>query len=155
MKGDSKKYFQAAVYWMSRLGLSGVFIYAAVPKILSPQDFADALAAYHILPRQVINLWALGLPFFELISGLLVLTGCYFRIGLLSIMSLLVIFLGAILAALLRGLPINCGCFGAESWFGSGLWISIFRDLVLLAGAVYAYWHYIKSNSIGAPVGDG
>jgi uncharacterized membrane protein YphA (DoxX/SURF4 family) len=154
VKRDPRKYFQAAVYWASRLGLSGVFIYAAVPKITSPQDFADSIAAYHVLPHQVINLWALGLPFFELISGLLVLTGYYLRIGLLSIMSLLVIFLGAIAAALLRGLPIDCGCFGAESRLGSGLWVSICRDLVLLCGAVYAYRYYIRSNSVGAPVAE-
>jgi hypothetical protein len=61
--------------------------------------------------------------------------------GLLSIIGMLVLFLAALLVAVLRGLPVECGCFGAHSWLDANPWVALVRDGVLLGGAVYAYRH--------------
>ena len=137
MKIHLRKHLQAWLYWASRLVLGGVFIYAAILKMRAPQDFADSIASYHILPDPIINLWAFGLPLFELIGGLFLLTGYMCRIGLLSIMTMLLVFLGAILSALLRGLSINCGCFAGEpgskvicGYLSREIWPSCFVPLL-------------------------
>ena len=128
--------------WICRIGrflLGAIFIYAAISKIGSPQDFADKIAAYQILPASAINLLALGLPPFELICGLLVLSGFYMRIGALGILGMLSLFAAALGIALFRGLSIDCGCFGGHSWLDGNPWIALTRDLFLLGLAVVVY----------------
>jgi putative oxidoreductase len=131
--------FQQWSYLISRVLLGAIFIYAAIVKMDSPQDFADSIAAYHILPFSVINLLALGIPFFELVCGLLVFTGFFLRVGVLGILLILAVFTGAIGIALLRGLSIDCGCFGARSWLDSSAWVGFLRDAILLGLAAYVY----------------
>jgi putative oxidoreductase len=127
------------ICWIGRFLLGAIFIYAALSKINSPQDFADTIAAYQVLPTAVINLLALGLPPFEFVCGLLVLSGFHIRIGALGILGMLVIFLGALFMALLRGLSIDCGCFGGHSWLDANPWVAFCRDLVLLVLAYTVY----------------
>jgi len=131
------------IYWLCRLALGGIFIYAASRKIGAPQELADAIASYHLIPDVIINLVALGLPLFELTCGLLLLTGYFCATGLLGIIGMLVLFLGALLSAVLRGLPVDCGCFGSLSWLGTNSVVSLVRDGVLLLGALFAYRHCI------------
>ena len=128
-------------YGSCRMVLGAIFIYAALVKLGAPQDFADSIASYHLVPGPIISLMALGLPLFELACGLFLLTGYFCATGLLSVIGLLVLFLGALLVAVVRGLPVECGCFGAHSWLDVNPWLALVRDGVLLAGAVYAYRH--------------
>jgi putative oxidoreductase len=139
---------QPWIGWTGRLLLGSIFIYAAILKMDSPQDFADNIAAFRLLPDSIVNLFALGLPLFELACGLFVLTGLFLRIGLLGILSLLALFMGALTLALLRGLSIDCGCFGALGWLGSNPWVALFRDAVLLGVAVFVYRQRLRMSAI-------
>ena len=78
---------------------------------------ADAVASYRLLPAAIVNLVALGLPLFELACGMLLLTPRFCATGLLSVISLLGLFLAALLWAMVRKPPVNCGCFGAADLF--------------------------------------
>ena len=147
MRSPAGRYSPAAGYWLSRIVLGGIFIYAAILKVRAPQELADSIASYHLLPYPIINLLALGLPPFELICGFLVLSGYFCGTGLLSIISLLVIFLAAMVSAIVRGVPIDCGCFGMHSWLDTNPWISVLRDMLLLLCAVYAYRYYIGCDA--------
>jgi uncharacterized membrane protein YphA (DoxX/SURF4 family) len=129
------------LYGPCRIVLGAIFIYAAISKLGAPQDFADSIAAYHLVPGTVISVMALGLPLFELACGLFLLTGYFCTTGLLSVIGMLVLFLAALLVAVVRGLPVECGCFGAHSWLDANPLVALARDGVLLAGAVYAYRH--------------
>jgi uncharacterized membrane protein YphA (DoxX/SURF4 family) len=96
--------------WICRIGrflLGAVFVYSALAKLASPQDFADKIAAYQILPVSVINLLAMGLPLFELACGMCVLSGFYLRMGALGLLGMLTIFVGALVIAALRGLSVE------------------------------------------------
>lgn len=124
---------------IGRILLGGIFIYAAISKIISPREFADTIAAYEILPGSVINLVAMGLPLFELACGFLVLSGFHLRLGALGILGMLSVFAGALGVALIRGLSIDCGCFGAHSWLETNPWIALSRDAILLVVAVVVY----------------
>ena len=141
MSRSEPEVFAGSLYGLCRFVLGAIFIFAATLKLGAPQEFADNIAAYHLVPDSVIGLMALGLPLFELVCGLFLLTGYFCTIGLLSIIGLLVLFLMAVLVALARGLPIECGCFGGQSWLDANPWAALLRDCALLAGAVYAYRH--------------
>jgi uncharacterized membrane protein YphA (DoxX/SURF4 family) len=96
----------------ARVVLSSVFIFAAVSKTAQPESFAQAIANYKILPDILINISALTIPWIELCAGLLLLFGISVKENSAILSGLLVIFIGAILISLLRGLDIECGCFG-------------------------------------------
>ena len=96
------------------LGLAVVFIYAGFEKLHDPLDFADIIAGFGILPGAFINLLALALPPFEIACGLLLLWPPTRQVGALAIALLSMMFFAALLSALLRGLTLDCGCFGVE-----------------------------------------
>ncbi len=114
-------------------------MYAAVLKLASPAEFADSIAAYRILPDSVVNLVALGLPVFEFACCLLVITGLFSRVGILGILGLLAVFAVAMVNSLLKGLPVECGCFGPHSWLNSDPWIGLVRNGILgcIAACLY------------------
>jgi hypothetical protein len=122
-----------------RWGLAAVFIYAGTTKLGSPQNFSDSIATFAILPNSFINLMALALPPFEIIAGLAIITGIQRRPAILGLGGLTVIFIIALGTAILRGIPVDCGCFGSGKPSESGAWVSLARDLVLLAVAIAIY----------------
>ncbi|MEI6504098.1 MAG: MauE/DoxX family redox-associated membrane protein, partial [Armatimonadota bacterium] len=53
-----------------RLVLAAIFLYAAAPKLLHPDQFAENVLDYAILPGQAVNLVAIWLPAFEVVAAL-------------------------------------------------------------------------------------
>ena len=95
-----------------RVLLGLVFIFASVEKIISPADFAHDIRNYQIVYSSVTNLIAIFLPWLEFYCGLFLIIGLFTRTsaGILSV--LLIFFIVFISSAILRGLDIDCGCFG-------------------------------------------
>jgi uncharacterized membrane protein YphA (DoxX/SURF4 family) len=107
-----KKYFEnPLVLFFLRLFLGLVFIYASRDKILHPAQFAKAVYNYKILPVPVLNLFALILPWIELISGIGLILGIFTQGCTLVITSLLCIFVIVVTVSIYRNLDITCGCF--------------------------------------------
>ena len=94
-----------------RLSLGGMFVYASWDKILHPAQFAQAVYNYKILPVPLVNLFALILPWIELLSGLCLILGIYIRGNALVITCLLFTFVAAAVISIYRNLDITCGCF--------------------------------------------
>jgi uncharacterized membrane protein YphA (DoxX/SURF4 family) len=128
--------------WFRR-GLSllvgGLFVYAGAIKIGAPQSLADTAAEFGILPNLAIVTFALWLPVFEILAGLLLVSGWGSRIGALAVGIAIVAYLAAIGSALARGLTINCGCFGAAPATRAGMWLDLARDFGILAAAAAIY----------------
>jgi len=97
-----------------RVALGVVFIVASLDKIQNPQSFADNIANYRVMPYPMINLVAVMLPWIEIVSGFLLVTGIWIRANALVVSGMLVVFSLAILQALLRNLDISCGCFSTD-----------------------------------------
>lgn len=116
-----------------RIVLGGVFLYAALPKVADPIDFFRAIQNYHLLPMTLSRVLALCLPWIELCVGLALLCGLNVRGSALVAAALLVTFIGAISSAVIRGLDIQCGCFGAHS-SSVGL-RSLLEDFLLVLAA--------------------
>lgn len=120
--------------------VGAVFVYAGVLKGLAPQDFADGIAGFQILPPALINVFALSLPPFEILTGALLLLGWRPRAAALSVLLMTAVFASAMAVALLRGLNVDCGCFGdggtASRWKTG---FSLGRDLLLFGAAAFLY----------------
>ena len=100
---------------LMRLALAGVYLFAAVPKLIDPWDFARAINNFRILPDSAVPWTALWLPAFEAVAALAVLTGLLHRGGLLAIAGLSGAFAAGVASAMIRGLDIECGCFGSTA----------------------------------------
>ena len=105
--------WRTALRWALRLALAGIYLFAAVPKILDPWSFARAIHNFRILPAAWIPELAVTLPALEAIAALAVLTGLLYRGGALCLTLLSLAFAGGVGAAMARGLDIDCGCFGS------------------------------------------
>ncbi|MFP4082369.1 MAG: MauE/DoxX family redox-associated membrane protein [Candidatus Aminicenantes bacterium] len=103
------------VLFVFRLVLGGMFIWAGLLKILDPLDFAQSIANYRAFPDGISLFLALVLPWVEIISGSLLVLGLFRRSASLILCLLLVSFLVLISATVIRGMDIDCGCFGGFS----------------------------------------
>jgi uncharacterized membrane protein YphA (DoxX/SURF4 family) len=117
-----------------RLGLGGIFLYAAWIKLREPWLlFAMSIDAYQVLPQWAVLTVARTLPWFELALGLMLIIGRWRRTSTLAASALLTLFFGLMVRAYLRGETIDCGCFGPGEAISP---LTLIRDGFLLAAAV-------------------
>ena len=126
--------------WLFRLILAGVFIYAGVLKMLDPSGFAGSIATFQLVPESWSNVIALTLPPFEILAGVAILLPWSAQVGAWSIAGLNVVFLVGLVQGLIRGLPVDCGCFGSSGPSSTlSIALAIGRDVVLLILAIVVY----------------
>lgn len=124
--------------WLSlalRLVLGAIFVYAAYLKLKEPWVvFAMSIDSYKLLPEWGVLLVAHTLPWFELALGLLLISGYGLPwAGLVTTLQLLAFF-SMMLRAYLKGLEIDCGCFGP----GEALtWKTLVRDGLLTVCSIF------------------
>jgi putative oxidoreductase len=116
-----------------RLGRGGRFLYAALEKVLHPAAFAIAVRGYKIVPFAYSNLFSLALSWSELVAAIALILGVFTRKAAGAVFILLIVFIAGISATLIRGMVIDCGCFGEGG--SSTSWLLIVRNVFLLAGA--------------------
>ena len=125
---------------LARLLLGFIFLYAAIEKISDPESFAGAINNYKFLPLFSINIFAIFIPWIELITGILLIFGIAVRENSLIISTLLAIFIIIIIISLFRGLNINCGCFGTAGGTKIGIQKIIEDILLILIGLHLVYY---------------
>lgn len=116
--------------------VGGVFIYAGVLKMLDPVQFAGDIDNYQMLPWMLSAVLGFYLPWLEIACGLTLILRFLPRGGLAILIGLVVVFIGATIAARVRGLDITCGCFGhaSQHWsFPAHMAV----DLSILAGLIF------------------
>ncbi len=128
---------KSLVVLIARLVLAGVFVMAALPKTQDPGAFATSVAAFRVIGPGLSGWVALLLPWLELIIGLGILIPAIRRTSCALIGLLLLLFIALHTSAWVRGLDINCGCFGAETGEVSTdyRWL-LLRNGLLLAATV-------------------
>jgi len=132
----------------ARLVLGAVFIYASIDKILHPEAFAKAVYNYQILPDSLINLTAITLPWLELILGVFLVIGLFREGSACIATALMLVFLGAMIFNLARGLDIHCGCFSTTTDGEKSLsmgW-SVMRDGLFVIPALYLLYHAFRGK---------
>jgi uncharacterized membrane protein YphA (DoxX/SURF4 family) len=133
-----------AAFWAVSIGLGAVFVYASLDKIAHPQDFARIVYRYRLagptasLGVVPANVLAVVLPWVELVTGVLLMTGLWRREAAALAGGMLVMFLAAVSYVLWQGIDVgHCGCFTLGGEGRSAGWTLIAGDLALLAGALY------------------
>jgi len=126
------------------IGLGALFVYAGVLKLLDPVEFYRSVLNYRLLEGGVAWVAALFLPWLEVASGLGVALPWTRRGGLAWLVLLLLAFQAGLISAWVRGLDIDCGCFGEA---GASAPIAVARNLFLLAAAGFVAWTEVKPKS--------
>lgn len=122
-----------------RLYMGGLFIYASVYKINYPAEFAGSIASYELVPYWAVGAMAMVMPWLELISGVLVVTGIRPKAAILVLAGMMALFTVTIVITLLRGVPIGCGCF--HSMEDPITWKTFFRDILWLGMTLHVYFY--------------
>jgi uncharacterized membrane protein YphA (DoxX/SURF4 family) len=120
------------------LGLGATFVYASLDKVAHPDRFADVVHDYELLPMFLINAFALGMPWVEMTAGAALILGVWRRGAGLLLAALSLAFMVAIASAELRGLEVECGCFGVSGLSATeASWGLFARDVgLVLASAL-------------------
>ena len=114
-----------------RFLIAALLLFAAVTKLVDPSSFAQQIANYQLTPWPATAVLAVFLPALELCVGICLLIGRWESGALIWLATLLTIFSGALLSAIIRGLSIDCGCFGRSVENTGTLW-PLIRNLALL-----------------------
>jgi putative oxidoreductase len=117
--------------FLFRVIVGFVFIYAGIIKISDPAGFSDAINNYDLLPLSFVNIFAITLPWIEVVAGLFLLFGVSVKENSFIISVTLIVFILAIVISLGRGLNIDCGCFGTSSGTKVGI-IKLVENIILL-----------------------
>ncbi len=128
------------IYTLSRWILGGIFIYAGSLKLLAPETLAVLIEAYGLVPESLLVPVSIALPALEVAAGM----GLIFDIkGSLSMIAgLLALFIAILGYGIWMGLDVDCGCFGPddpEAAAFHGLRLSLYRDLIMMAGIAFIY----------------
>jgi putative oxidoreductase len=98
-----------------RLVLGFIFIYAGAEKIASPIKFAESISNYQLMNAFFITLTSVVLPWIEVFCGIMLISGIAVKENAFIISAMLTIFILAGIVSIIRGLDIDCGCFGDDS----------------------------------------
>jgi hypothetical protein len=136
-------------YRAVRIVLAVAFIMAGAFKLADLHAFVLTIKAFAILPTGIVKPVAVALPVLEIIGGLLLV--CDAPGGLAIIGGLLLLFIGVVANAIRQGLAIDCGCYGPGDPEGAvyhGLWPTLWRDLLMLAGVGFCLlWRRVRGKS--------
>jgi uncharacterized membrane protein YphA (DoxX/SURF4 family) len=118
-----------------RVILGVIFVYAACVKLRDPWAlFAISIDSYQILPLWAVELVAKGLPWFEMLLGVLLISGLWRGVSTAAASLLLAVFFSMMIRAMVKGLQIDCGCFGPGERLS---WVTLLRDGALLASSLF------------------
>ena len=102
-----------AVLLVLRIALGSIFLYAAYTKLRQPWLlFAMSIDSYQLLPQWAVLTLGRVLPWVELLLGAVLVTGFGLRYAAAVATCMLAVFFAVMLNAYLRGMGIDCGCFG-------------------------------------------
>jgi len=120
-----------------RIGIGLVFIYASLDKVVHPDQFAEIMQDYELLPKTAVNAAALWLAWLEVVLGILLIAGVWVRPAALMVTGLTVIFIGGLAVALTRGIGLHCGCFSTDPGGEVRTWASLWQEGLLLLACLW------------------
>ena len=118
------------VLLLFRIVVGGLFIYAGVLKIADPIGFAQDIENYRLVPRGIAFFTALVLPWLEALAGAALVVGVFKRTSAGLIALMLAGFIALVALTMIRGLDVDCGCFGAFSRKAG--WALLLEDALML-----------------------
>jgi len=128
---------------VARLGLAAVWLLSGFEKASDPRETIVAVRSYELLPESLVSTVAAMLPYLEISLGVLLVLGFATRLAAVLSAALLLVFIGGVISAAVRGLSIDCGCFGGGGTVAPGATtytLEILRDIGFLTLAGYLIW---------------
>lgn len=122
-----------------RLILGIIFVDFALSKIMRPAVFANNVVDYMMMPSWAVNLWALALPWGELVAGLFLILGIRTRAAATIIGAMNVIFITGLVKVIMQGLPITCGCVGEAG--EPVTWWKVLKNAGMLVMALQVFFY--------------
>jgi len=120
-----------------RLVIGAVLVWAGVGKLLQPAAFYSALTDYRVpLPEVVWQFVAVGLPWLEMICGAGLVVDFWPETVRPLVVGMFGVFVGMLLQAVVRGLDLECGCFGGGGGWFERPGVALARAAVLLGLAL-------------------
>jgi uncharacterized membrane protein YphA (DoxX/SURF4 family) len=103
-----------------------------------------SLRDFKLFPEIVVPFTAIYLPWLEFLLGLCVVLGLLYRTASLMLACLNFCFMLAILSVIIRGIEIDCGCFGLladilniPDWAD---FRAVARNLVFIGMCIFIFW---------------
>jgi len=127
------------LFFALRFLLGGIFLYSGILKVSASLPFADSIASFQVVPYGAISLVALGLPPLEILLGAMLVSRWRVREGSFGVFLLSVIFGLALSQALVRGIQVDCGCFGSGEPSTLKTCLAFGRDIFLIAASGWLY----------------
>jgi len=126
------------VPFVLRLMLALIFLFSSLAKLRNPSAFVREVSDYQVLPQPLARLFGRLLPFVELITAVLLLSGFLLIVGTGMAAFLLTSFTVVMTVMTTRGRQPKCNCFGTASTSHVG-WQTILRNLLLLIPVVWLF----------------
>jgi hypothetical protein len=96
-----------------------------------------SIDAYKVLPYGAVLVVARTLPWAEMLIGLALMAGRWLRVSASAASLLLLVFFALMVRAYVKGMQIDCGCFGLGDPISAR---TLVRDGGLLAGCLFLIW---------------
>jgi len=119
--------------------LGCILIFSGIAKIVDPSKSVNLMIEFRIIPQGLIVSIISFLTVVEIFIGLLLVTGVYLRIAIISALVLFIGFFFISIYGAILGFNVDCGCFGSviKSQIGLGM---ILRNGAFIVVTVYAGW---------------
>lgn len=142
------------VIWTMRIVVGVVFVVSGFVKAIDPwgsiykfSEYIQALGWDSLLSLTTFGSFAL--PALEFVLGVMLLVGAYRRMApLLSVLFMLFMTPLTLWLAITDAVP-ECGCFG--DFIVTSNWVTFFKNVMLLAGAVYLLIYNKRVKSLYGP----
>lgn len=122
--------------WILYLGVALFFGLAAQVKLVDPEAFLTSMMTYELFPFEVAAVLAIFAPVLEAVVALCLATGFLRKGAVLLTVAMLAVFIVLVGQGLVRGLEMDCGCFGANVLSSTADYLLKIGQNVLLLGAV-------------------
>lgn len=131
---------EATLLLTCRFVAGGASLLAGVLKLRNPDVFMLSIKGFDLAPAVVIPFAAYLVPWLEVTCGLLLFYGLWARAAAMVATVLYSAFTLAVVSAILRGMSLDCGCFG--DFFGPSKigWFTVARNGVFIAAAALVWW---------------
>ena len=141
---------------VARAAIGGVLAYSGITKLLDIDGTIRAVRAYRLLPESVVPAFGSALPLLELALAVLLLAGLITRLAAGAGALLFLMFLFGVSSAWIRGLSIECGCFGGGGYTADpvpGYVRELVLDTLLLVACAWLVARPRSSYSLDAVLG--
>ncbi len=129
--------------------IAGIFVWAGVAKVGDPLTMADTVRNYEIIDDPWAIWVAVCLPWLEILCGVAIFFRVLYAGALFLLGFMLLGFMAAIASAWIRGLNVECGCFGSTERSAS-YQVILLQDAGMLLIVLGLGWWEWRRNRRGA-----